>query len=109
MQAEQRDSQGGSKINREAQSAQEQLGKRPQEGVSSSLKVCQFSLVAGLRTSQPIRNSRARKEPERILADRRQRILHAVTRMNGGRGIPERLARNRIFIGTQPGLPAEAK
>ena len=77
--------------------------------VSSSLKVCQFSLVAGLRTSQPIQNSREHEEAERILADRRQRILHAVTRMNGGRGIPETLAQKRIFIGTLPGLAEETK
>ena len=109
MQAAQRDIHGGFKINVEAQIAQEQLVKTLQDVVSSSLKVCQFSLVAGLRTSQPIRNSREREEAERILADRRQRILHAVTRMNGGRGIPETLAQKRIFIGTLPGLAEETK
>jgi TraG P-loop domain len=109
MQAAQRDIHGGFKINVEAQIAQEQLVKTLQDVVSSSLKVCQFSLVAGLRTSQPIRNSREREEAERILADRRQRILHAVTRMNGGRGIPETLAQRRIFIGTLPGLAEETK
>jgi hypothetical protein len=109
MQAAQRDIHGGFKINVEAQIAQEQLVKTLQDVVSSSLKVCQFSLVVGLRTSQPIRNSREREEAERILADRRQRILHAVTRMNGGRGIPETLAQKRIFIGTLPGLAEETK
>jgi type IV secretory pathway VirB4 component len=109
MQAAQRDIHGGFKINVEAQIAQEQLVKTLQNVVSSSLKVCQFSLVAGLRTSQPIRNSREREEAERILADRRQRILHAVTRMNGGRGIPETLAQKRILIGTLPGLAEETK
>jgi hypothetical protein len=109
MQAAQRDIHGGFKINVEAQIAQEQLVKTLQDVVSSSLKVCQFSLVAGLRTSQPIRNSREREEAERILADRRQRILHAVTRMNGGRGIPETLAQKRIFMGTLPGLAEETK
>jgi len=109
MQAAQRDIHGGFKINVEAQIAQEQLVKTLQDVVSSSLKVCQFSLVAGLRTSQPIRNFREREEAERILADRRQRILHAVTRMNGGRGIPETLAQKRIFIGTLPGLAEETK
>src|ERR1039457_5054328 len=74
MQAAQRDIHGGFKINVEAQIAQEQLVKTLQNVVSSSLKVCQFSLVAGLRTSQPIRNSREREEAERILDDRRQRI-----------------------------------
>src|SRR5260370_583899 len=107
MQAAQRDIHGGFKINVEAQIAQEQLIKTLQDVVSSSLKVCQFSLVAGLRTSRPIQNSREREESERILADRRQRILHAVARMNGARGIPETLAQKRIFIGTLPGLAEE--
>lgn len=109
MQAAQRDIHGGFKINVEAQIAQEQLIKTLQDVVSSSLKVCQFSLVAGLRTSEPVQNSREREEAERILADRRQCILHSVTRMNGGRGIPETLAQKRIFIGTLPGLAEETK
>ena len=109
MQAAQRDIHGGFKINVEAQIAQEQLIKTLQDVVSSSLKVCQFGLVAGLRTSHPIRNSREREEAERVLADRRQRILHAVTRMNGGRAIPETLAQKRMFVGTLPGTAEETK
>jgi hypothetical protein len=109
MQAAQRDIHGGFKINVEAQIAQEQLIKTLQDVVSSSLKVCHFSLVVGLRTSQPIRNSREREEAERVLSDRRQRILHSVTRMNGGRAIPETLAQKRIFVGTLPGLAEETK
>ena len=57
--------------------------------MSSSLKVCQLSLLVGLRTSNPIRNAMERREAERILADRRERILHAVARMNGARGLME--------------------
>jgi hypothetical protein len=109
MQAAQRDIHGGFKINVEAQIAQEQLVKTLQDVVSSSLKVCQFSLVIGLRTSRLIQNPRERDEAERVLADRRQRILHAVTRMNGGRAIPETLAQKRIFVGTLPGLAEETK
>jgi type IV secretory pathway VirB4 component len=109
MQAAQHDIHGGFKINVEAQIAQEQLIKTLQDVVSSSLKVCQFSLVAALRTSHPIRNSREREEAERVLADRRQRILHAVTRMNGGRAIPETLAQKRMFLGTLPGMAEETK
>ncbi len=109
MQAAQRDIHGGFKINVEAQIAQEQLIKTLQDVVSSSLKVCHFSLVAGIRTSQPIRNSRERDDAERLLSDRRQRILHAVTRMNGSRAISETLAQKRIFIGTLPGLAEETK
>ena len=109
MQAAQRDIHGGFKINVEAQIAQEQLIQTLQEVVSSSLKVCQLSMVVGLRTSRQLRNSLAREEAERILSDRRQRILHAVTRMNGARGIPETLAQKRIYIGTLPGMAEETK
>jgi len=109
MQAAQRDIHGGFKINVEAQIAQEQLIQTLQDVVSSSLKVCHVSVIVGLRTSRPIRNSKDREEAERILADRRQRALHAVTRMNGARGIPETLAQKRIFIGTLPGMGEETK
>ena len=77
--------------------------------MSSSLKVCQLSLLVGLRTSRPIRNSKELEEAERILADRRQRVLHSVARMNGARGIPETLAQKRIYIGTLPGMSEETK
>ena len=109
MQAAQRDIHGGFKINVEAQIAQEQLIQTLQDVVSSSLKVCQLSLLVGLRTSNPIRNAMERREAERILADRRQRILHAVARMNGARGIPETLAQKRIYVGTLPGMAEETK
>jgi len=85
--------------------AQEQLIKTLQDVVSSSLKVCQFSLVTALRISHPIRNFRDREDAERVLADRRQRDSHAVTRMNGGRAIPETLAQKRMFVGTLPARP----
>jgi type IV secretory pathway VirB4 component len=109
MQAAQRDIHGGFKINVEAQIAQEQLIHTLQDVVSSSLKVCQISLIVGLRTSRPICNSRELEEAERTLADRRQRVLHAIARMNGARGIPETLAQKRIYIGTLPGMAEETK
>jgi type IV secretory pathway VirB4 component len=109
MQAAQRDIHGGFKINVEAQIAQEQLIHTLQDVVSSSLKICQLSLLVGLRTSNPIRNAKEREEAQRILADRRQRILHAVARMNGARGISETLAQKRIYIGTLPGMAEETK
>jgi type IV secretory pathway VirB4 component len=109
MQAAQRDIHGGFKINVEAQIAQEQLIQTLQDVVSSSLKVCQLSLLVGLRTSNPICNAMERETAERILADRRQRVLHAVARMNGARGIPETLAQKRIYIGMLPGMAEETK
>lgn len=103
MLAAQKDFHGGFRINVDAQVAEHQLVKVLQDLISSSLKACQMSLVLTVRTSRPCRNRTEREEAERILADRRQRLLHAIARMNGGRGIPETLAQKRLFF---TGLPA---
>ncbi len=103
MLAAQKDFHGGFRINVDAQVAEHQLVKVLQDLISSSLKACQTSLVVTVRTSRPCRNRMEREEAERILADRRQRLLHAIARMNGSRGIPETLAQKRLFF---TGLPA---
>lgn len=103
MLAAQKDFHGGFRLNVDAQVAEHQLVKVLQDLISSSLKACQMSLIATARTSKPCRNRAEREEAERILADRRQRLLHAIARMNGGRGIPETLAQKRLFF---TGLPA---
>ena len=103
MLAAQKDFNGGFRINVDAQVAEHQLVKVLQDLISSSLKACQMSLVVTTRTSRPSRNRMEREEAERILSDRRQRLLHAVARMNGGRGIQETLAQKRLFF---TGLPA---
>jgi len=103
MLAAQKDFHGGFRINVDAQVAEHQLVKVLQDLISSSLKACQMSLIVTARTSKPCRNRMEREEAERILADRRQRLLHAIARMNGGRGIPETLAQKRLFF---TGLPA---
>ena len=105
MLAAQKDFHGGFRINVDAQVAEHQLVKVLQDLISSSLKACQMSLIVTVRTSRPCRNRLEREEAERILADRRQRVLHAIARMNGGRGIPETLAQKRLFFS---GLPAMA-
>jgi len=103
MLAAQKDFHGGFRINVDAQVAEHQLIKVLQDLISSSLKACQMSLIVTTRTSRPSRNRMEREEAERILADRRQHVLHAIARMNGGRGIPETLAQKRLFF---TGLPA---
>ena len=92
MTAAQRDINGGFRVNVEAQVAERQLIKVLEDVVSSSLKTCRVSLVVGVRTSSPIRTSRELEEAERILSDRRQRVLHTITRMSGSRGLVETLA-----------------
>ena len=104
MTAAQKDIHGGFRLNVDAQVAEHQLIKVLQELISSSLKSCQISLTLAVRTSRPARNRFEAEEAERILADRRQRVLHAITRMNGARGIPETLAQKRFFFSSLPGL-----
>lgn len=104
MAAAQKDIHGGFRLNVDAQVAEHQLVKVLQELISSSLKSCQLSLTIAVRTSRPTRNRFEAEQAERILADRRQRVLHAIARMNGARGIPETLAQKRFFFSSLPGL-----
>jgi type IV secretory pathway VirB4 component len=103
MSAAQKDIHGGFRLNVDAQVAEHQLIKVLQDLISSSLKSCQMSLSIALRTSCPAHNRMEAEQAERILADRRQRVLHAITRMNGARGIPETLAQKRFFFSSLPG------
>ena len=104
MTAAQKDIHGGFRLNVDAQVAEHQLIKVLQELISSSLKSCRLSLTIAVRTSRPARNRFEAEEAERILADRRQRVVHAIARMNGARGIPETLAQKRFFFSSLPGL-----
>jgi len=107
MLAAQKDFHGGFRINVDAQVAEHQLVKVLQDLISSSLKACQLSLIVMVRTSRQCRNRVEREEAERILADRRQCLLHAIARMNGGRGIPETLAQKRLFFAGLPAMGGE--
>jgi hypothetical protein len=109
MTAAQRDINGAYRVNVEAQVAERQLIKVLEDVISSSLKTCRLSVVIAVRTSTPIRTTRDRDEAERILSDRRQRVLHTITRMNGARGMVETLAQKRMFIGSLPGMAEENK
>jgi type IV secretory pathway VirB4 component len=109
MMAAQRDIHGGFRINVDAQVAETQLIQMLQDLISSSLKSCQMSLTIAVRTSKRARNHFEREEAERVLADRRQRTLHAIARMNGARGIAETLAQKRLFFGGLPTMAGENK
>jgi type IV secretory pathway VirB4 component len=109
MMAAQRDINGGFRVNVEAQVAERQLIQILEDVISSSLKTCQTSMVIAVRTSTPIRTGRDRDEAERIISDRRQRVLHTITRMNGARGMVETLAQKRFFIGSLPCMAEENK
>ena len=109
MSAAQRDFHGGFRVNVDAQVAEKQLMKVLQDLISSSLKSCRMSLTVAVRTSRPARSRLEHVEAERTLADRRQRVLHAIARMNGSRGIMESLAQKRLFFGGLPAMAGENK
>ena len=109
MSAAQRDFHGGFRVNVDAQVAEKQLMKVLQDLISSSLKSCQMSLTVAVRTSRPARSRLEHVEAERTLADRRQRVLHAIARMNGSRGIAESLAQKRLFFSGLPAMAGENK
>ena len=67
MQAAQRDSHGGYRIDVDAQVAQRQLIETLENLISSSLKTCRTSIVIGVRTSQPVQSHRDLAEQERVL------------------------------------------
>ena len=64
-------------------------------------------MVIGVRTSQPVQSHRDLAEQERVLADRRHKVLYTVMQMNGSRGLQEDLAKRRLFIGALPGMGEE--
>ncbi len=107
MQAAQRDMHGNFRIDVDAQVAQRQLLETLEELISSSLKTCRTSVVIGIRTSRPVQSHRDLVEQERVLADRRHKVLYTVMQMNGSRGLQEDLAKRRLFIGSLPGMGEE--
>jgi type IV secretory pathway VirB4 component len=109
MSAAQKDYYGGFRLNVDAQVAEHQLVKVLQELISSSLKCCEVSLTIAVRTSRPSHNRSECSEAERILAVRRHRVLQAIARMNGGRGVTETLAQKRFFFAGLPGLAGSNK
>ena len=104
MQAAQIDTHGGRMINVDAAVAHSQLNDVLTAVISSSLKVCEYSLVVTVRTSKPVASRSDLEEAQRELNRRRERVIHAVGRMNGARAIPESLAQRRLFLSSLPGM-----
>ncbi len=104
MQAAQRDTHGGLRVNVEAQIAESQLLKVQQEIISSSVKTAKLSLVISTRTSKPALTREEFESAERLISDRRQQLLYAIGRMNGAKAITETLAKRRLFLSSLPGM-----
>jgi len=104
MQAAQRDSRGGFRINVEAQVSQDQLLRVQQDIISSSVKTAKLSLVISTRTSKPAVTRSDYEEAERLINNRRQQLIYAVARMNGAKAVAETLAKRRLFFSSLPGM-----
>ncbi len=104
MQAAQRDTHGGFRVNVEAQVAESQLFKVQQEIIASSVKTAKLSLVIVTRTSKPAVTRGEFEEAERLINNRRQQLLYSVARMNGAKAITETLAKRRLFFSCLPGM-----
>ena len=104
MQAAQRDSNGGLRINVEAQVAEAQLVRVQQDIISSSVKTAKLSLVVGTRTSQPAVTTSDLEQAERTIDNRRQQLLYAIVRMNGAKAVAETLAKRRLFFSSLPAM-----
>jgi type IV secretion system protein TrbE len=109
MQAAQRDTHGGFRVNVEAQVAESQLFKVQQEIIASSVKTAKMSLIIVTRISKPAVTRSDFDEAERTIENRRQQVLYAVARMNGAKGITETLAKRRLFFTGLPGMAANDK
>ncbi len=104
MQAAQRDSNGGFRVNVEAQVAEAQLVRVQQDIISSSVKTAKLSLVIGTRTSQPAVTTSDLEQAERTIDNRRQQLLYAIQRMNGAKAVAETLAKRRLFLSSLPAM-----
>jgi type IV secretory pathway VirB4 component len=104
MQAAQRNSNGGFRSNVEAQVSEAQLFKVQQEIIASSVKTAKLSLVIATRTSRPATTTSDLEMAERTISNRRQQLLHAVSRMNGAKGVTETYAKRRLFFSCLPGM-----
>jgi type IV secretory pathway VirB4 component len=104
MQAAQRDTHGGFRVNVEAQVAESQLFKVQQDIIASSIKTTRLSLVIGTRTSKPAVTRGELDEAERLISNRRQQLLYAIARMNGAKAVTETLAKKRLFFSSLPGM-----
>lgn len=104
MQAAQRDTNGGFRVNVEAQVAESQLVRVQQDIISSSVKTAKLSLVIGTHTSRPAITASDLENAEREIDNQRQQLLYAIARMNGARGVAETLAKRRLFIGSMPAM-----
>jgi hypothetical protein len=106
MIAAQVDHRGNARLDMSAHVAAEDLGNIQARIMSSSTKACHVSLSVAFRTSLPFTTTAQLSEVEQQIADRREHVLHVISRMDGATGLPEAGgAQLRALFNTLPGQP----
>jgi hypothetical protein len=104
MIAAQVDHRGNPRLDMSAHVAAEDLGNIQARIMSSSTKACQASLSIAFRTSLPFASAPQLSDAEQQIADRREHVLHVISRMDGATGLPEAgRAQLRAVFSTLPG------
>ena len=103
------DTKGGHRVDVGAQVAAQELLEIQERIIASSVKTLRLSLTVAVRTSQPATTNSDYEAAQRELANRRQKVLHILGRMNGASGLTETKAQRRLLIGTLPGFADEDK
>ena len=107
MQAAQISASGGHKIDVSASVAQRELRDVLDNIQSSSLKTCKWSMTLVTRTSTPAWSHEEIEKARILINERLQQLRYAVARLNGARAIAETWAKQRLWIGSLPGLADE--
>jgi hypothetical protein len=104
MLAAQTDVRGNFRLDMSAQVAAADLGDIQSSIMGSSTKACNVSVTIAFRTSLPFATAAQCEAAEQEIADRREHIMHVISRMDGATGLPESgWAQVRTLIGTLPG------
>lgn len=104
MLAAQTDVRGNFRLDISAQVAAGDLGAIQARIMSSATKACNVSVSISFRTSLPYATAKQFEDAEQEIADRREHIMHVISRMDGATGLAESGgAQRRLLFGSLPG------
>ncbi len=109
MQAALSDGKGGQRADVTAAVAAREILAVQERIIASSVKTVQFTMTVAVRTSTPAYDEHSYDEAVKQLAERTQRVVHVIGRINGARAYAENIALQDTFLDTLPGLSGDTK
>ncbi len=103
------DGKGGHRADIGAAVAAREILAVQEKIIASSVKTARMSISVVIRTSEPAYTDAQHERALQQIAERTQKVLHVIGRMNGARGFAENLALRDIFIDSLPGMAGENK